>query len=116
VLFFQFPEDARRDAAKEAVEFSVVLGPYEGTVRVPKRSFQGLLDQSPTPQRCLEAFHLQRVRFELNRRTQAASAAAYRGWECRDHRTGSARTDAACRSRKLVRLCLRLEWPPLSPI
>lgn len=65
MLFFQFPEDARWDAAKEAVEFSVVLGPYEGTVRVPKRSFQGLLDQSPTPQGCLEAFHLQRTRFEM---------------------------------------------------
>jgi hypothetical protein len=65
VLFFQFPEDARWDAAKEAIEFSVILGPYEGTVRVPKRSIQGLLDQSPTPQRCLETFHLQRMRFEL---------------------------------------------------
>lgn len=65
MLFFQFPEDARWDAAKEAVEFSVILGPYEGTVRIPKRSFQGLLDQSPTPQRCFEAFHLQRVRFEM---------------------------------------------------
>jgi hypothetical protein len=28
MLFFQFPEDARWDAAREAVEFSVVLGPY----------------------------------------------------------------------------------------
>jgi hypothetical protein len=79
MLFFEFPEDARWNAAREAVEFSVILGPYEGTVRVPKRSFQGLLaersanapqgasllDQSPTPQRCLEAFHLQRTRFEL---------------------------------------------------
>lgn len=65
VLFFEFPEDARWNATTETVEFSVILGPYEGTVRIPKRSFQGLLDQSPTPQRCLEAFHLQRVRFEL---------------------------------------------------
>jgi hypothetical protein len=34
-------------------------------VRVPRRAFQGLLDGSPTPQRCLETFHLQRTRFEL---------------------------------------------------
>jgi hypothetical protein len=43
----------------------VILDPYEGTVRVPRRVFQGLLDQSPTPDRCMEAFHLQRTRFEL---------------------------------------------------
>ena len=65
MVFFEFPEDARWNAKREAVEFSVILGPYAGTVRVPRRAFQGLLDQSPTPQRCLEAFHLQRTRFEL---------------------------------------------------
>jgi len=65
IVFFTFPEDARRNADREAVEFSVILGPYEGTVRVPRRVFQGLLDQSPTPERCIEAFHLQRTRFEL---------------------------------------------------
>ena len=79
MLFFEFPEDARWNAAREAVEFTVILRPYEGTVRVPRRSFQGLLaersanapqgasllDTSPTPQRCLEAFHLQRTRFEI---------------------------------------------------
>jgi hypothetical protein len=65
MIFFTFPEDARWNAQREAVEFTVILGPYEGTVRVPRRAFQGLLDQSPTPQRCLEAFHLQRTRFEL---------------------------------------------------
>jgi hypothetical protein len=65
MLFFEFPEDARWNASAEVVEFSVILGPYKGAVRVPKRSFQGLLDQSPTPQRCLEAFHLQRTRFEM---------------------------------------------------
>ena len=30
-----------------------------------RRVFQRLLDQSPTPERCMEAFHLQRTRFEL---------------------------------------------------
>jgi hypothetical protein len=65
MLFFEFPEDARWNDEREAVEFSVILGPYEGTVRVPRRAFQGLLNQSPTPERCMEAFHLQRTRFEL---------------------------------------------------
>jgi len=46
------------DVQNEAVAFSVVLGPYEGTVRVPKRSFCGLFDRSPSPRRRLETFHL----------------------------------------------------------
>jgi hypothetical protein len=37
----------------------------QGTVRVHRRVFQRLFDQSATPERCLEAFHLQRTRFEL---------------------------------------------------
>jgi hypothetical protein len=65
MLFFQFPEDSRWNADREAVEFSVILGPYEGTVRVPRRVFQNLLDRSPTSERCMEAFHLQRIRFEM---------------------------------------------------
>ena len=65
LLFFEFPEDARWNEDLGAVEFSVILGPYEGTVRIARRVFQPLVDGSPTPQRCLEAFHLQRTRFEL---------------------------------------------------
>jgi len=44
---------------------SVLLGEYEGTVRVHRRVFQRLLDQAPTPERCLAAFHIQRTRFEM---------------------------------------------------
>ena len=65
MLFFEFPDDERWDEDREAVEFSVILGPYEGTVRIGRRVFQQLLEQSPTPERCIEAFHLQRTRFEL---------------------------------------------------
>lgn len=65
MLFFEFPEDARWNDDRDAVEFSVLLRPYEGTVRVPRRVFQSLLDQRPTPERCMEAFHLQRTRFEM---------------------------------------------------
>ena len=65
MLFFEFPENASWNDKRDCVEFSVILGPYEGTVRVPRRVFQGLLDQRPTPERCIEAFHLQRTRFEM---------------------------------------------------
>jgi hypothetical protein len=65
MVFFTFPEDARWNPDREAVEFSVVLGEYEGTVRIGRRVFQRLLDQSPTPERCIEVFYLQRTRFEL---------------------------------------------------
>jgi hypothetical protein len=63
--FFEFPEDARWNADRGAVEFSVILRPYEGTMRIGRRVFQRLLDQSPTPERCVEAFYLQRNRFVL---------------------------------------------------
>jgi hypothetical protein len=65
MLFFEFPEDARWRDDRKAVEYSAILGPYEGTVRIGRRVFQHLLDQAPTPERCMEAFHLQRTRFEL---------------------------------------------------
>jgi hypothetical protein len=65
MLFFEFPEDARWSDERDAVEFSVILRPYEGTVRIGRRVFQGLLDQRPTPERCMEAFHLQHTRFEM---------------------------------------------------
>jgi len=50
MLFFEFPEDARWNDEHDAVEFSVILGPYKGTVRIGRRVFQGLLDQRPTPE------------------------------------------------------------------
>lgn len=64
----------KRPLEREAVEFGVILGQYEGTVRVPKRAFHGILDGSSTPQRCLETFHLQCTRFE----TEASTPPAYR--------------------------------------
>jgi hypothetical protein len=64
-MFFRFPPDARWNADHAAVEFGIGVGEYEGVVRIPRRVFQALLDQSPTPERCVEAYHLQRTRFEL---------------------------------------------------
>jgi hypothetical protein len=44
---------------------SVVIAQYEGTVRIARRVFRHLLDQSLTPERRMEAFDLQRTRSEL---------------------------------------------------
>jgi hypothetical protein len=46
------------------VEFGVEVGEYIGLVRVPRRVFQRLLPESPTPERCVAAYYLQRTRFE----------------------------------------------------
>jgi hypothetical protein len=63
-MFFTFPDDARWDTDRQAVEFSVEIGEYSGVVRVPRRVFQRLLRERPTPERCVEAYYLQRTRFE----------------------------------------------------
>jgi hypothetical protein len=63
-LFFTFPEDAHWNAERQAVEFGVEIGEYRGVVRVPRRVFQRRLPERPVPERCVEAYHLQRTRFE----------------------------------------------------
>jgi hypothetical protein len=63
-MFFSFPEDARWNAERNAVEFGVEIGEYAGVVRVSRRVFQCLLSESPTPERCVESYHLHRTRFE----------------------------------------------------
>src|SRR5579872_1600391 len=64
-MFFRFPPDARWNAESSAVEFGIGIGEYDGVVRVGRRVFQALLDQAPTPERCLEAYHLHRTRLEM---------------------------------------------------
>jgi Protein of unknown function (DUF1488) len=64
-MFFRFPPDGRWNPDRSAVEFGVAVGEYEGVVRVPRRVFQILLLEKPTPERCLEAYHLHRTRLEL---------------------------------------------------
>jgi hypothetical protein len=63
-MFFTFPEDAHWNAERQAVEFGVEIGEYYGVVRVPRRIFQRLLPERPTPERCVEAYYLQRTKFE----------------------------------------------------
>ncbi len=53
-MLFTFPEDARWNAERHAVEFGVVIGGYEGVVRVPRRVFQRLLPSGPHPSGALK--------------------------------------------------------------
>lgn len=64
-MFFRFPPDARWNSERSAVEFGIGVGEYEGVVRISRRVFQILLPETPTPERCLEAYHLHRTRLEL---------------------------------------------------
>jgi hypothetical protein len=56
-----FPVDARWNARRQAVEFRVEIGEYRGVIWVPRRVFQRLLPERPTPERCIEAYYLQRT-------------------------------------------------------
>jgi hypothetical protein len=64
VSFFAFPDDARWNPDSEAVEFTVSIGDYEGTVRIGRALFRRLLGQAVSPETCLESYHLHRTRFE----------------------------------------------------
>jgi hypothetical protein len=86
-MFFIFPEEARWNEERQAVEFGVVIGEYEGVVRVPRRVFQRLLPERPTPKRCVEAYYLERTRFEHI----AERKLRHRGWERGDQRARLAR-------------------------
>jgi hypothetical protein len=44
--------------------FGVEIGEYRGVVRVPRRVFQRPLPRSPISERCVDAYYLQRTRFE----------------------------------------------------
>jgi hypothetical protein len=63
-MFFTFPDDARWNEGRQAVEFGIEIGEYVGVVRVTRRVLQLLLEERPTPEKCVEAYHLQRTRFE----------------------------------------------------
>ena len=65
MVFFTFPEDARWNPERMEVEFGVEVGEYRGVVRVSRRAFQRLFGQTPSPERCVETYHLHRTRLEL---------------------------------------------------
>src|SRR5260221_8614362 len=70
---FVFPDDAAWDDAREAVTFSVELGDYRGSCVVPRRVFHDLVGRQPTPEECVQQFHLQRT--EVERIVEAKLAA-----------------------------------------
>jgi len=43
----------------------VGIGEYEGVVRVPRDVFRRFIDGAVTPDKCIEAYHLHRTRFEI---------------------------------------------------
>jgi hypothetical protein len=49
MAFFSFPEDAQWNPQTEAVEFSVTIGGYEGTVRTPARFYGDSLARRRRP-------------------------------------------------------------------
>jgi hypothetical protein len=61
-MFFRFPPDVRWNSERSIVEFGIGVREYEGVVRVSRRVFQILLPEAPTPERCLETYHLYRTR------------------------------------------------------
>jgi len=63
-MFFSFPPDARWNPERDAVEFTVEIGDYRGVVHIRRHVFRRFLDGAATPERCLEAYHLQRTRLE----------------------------------------------------
>ena len=63
-MFFRFPPDAHWNAVSGVVEFGIGIGEYEGIVRVPREVFRRLIDGAVTPEKCVEAYHLQRICFE----------------------------------------------------
>ena len=64
-MFFSFPPDAHWNPERDAVEFTVEVGEYRGAVHIRRHVFRRFLDGAVTPERCLEAYHLQRTRLEL---------------------------------------------------
>jgi uncharacterized protein DUF1488 len=65
VMVFRFQSDGRWNAERDAVEFEVVVGEYQGVVRVSRRVFHSLFGHRPTPQECVEAYYLCRTRLEM---------------------------------------------------
>lgn len=64
-MFFSFPPDAHWNPERDAVEFTVEIGEYRGVVHIGRHVFRRFLNSAATPERCLEAYHLQRTRLEI---------------------------------------------------
>jgi hypothetical protein len=69
-MFFAFPGEGRWNVDREALEFTVGIGAYNGVVRVPRAVFRQLLGHTPTPPQCLEAYYRERTAFEIAAETK----------------------------------------------
>jgi hypothetical protein len=58
-MFFTFPEGRSMECRATGVR-----GRDRCVVRIPRRVFQRLLPERPTPERCVEVYYLHRTRFE----------------------------------------------------
>src|SRR6201993_2671992 len=84
-MFFTFPEDARWNADRQAVEFGVEIGEYHGVERIPRRVFQRLLPDTPYPRALRRSVPLAANTLRESRRAKDAAASVDRGRERRDH-------------------------------
>jgi hypothetical protein len=64
VALFTFPDDACWNEAEDAVQFTVQIGEYQGSVFVPRRLLQSSAGFRLTPEQCVEQFHMNRTSFE----------------------------------------------------
>jgi hypothetical protein len=89
-MFFAFPEDAHRNAARQAVEFGVEIGEYRGVVRVPRRVFQRLLaiTRAAHSRALCRGILPPADAVREHRPAEASPAPVKRRWECRDQRPG----------------------------
>ena len=88
-MFFTFPEDARWNSDRQAVEFGVVIGEYHGVVRVLGACFNGHCRSGPTPERCVETYYLQRTRFESIAQRKVRRRQLAEDGNCGDQRAAS---------------------------
>jgi hypothetical protein len=58
------PRECPLECRAALLEFGVEIGEYRGVVRVPRRVFQRLLSERPTPERCLSAYYIWRTQLE----------------------------------------------------
>jgi hypothetical protein len=85
-MFFTFPENARWNADRQAVEFGVEIGEYSGVVRVPRRVFQRLLPERPTPERASRRITSSEHGSRASPSRKLRRRQVDRGWERRDQR------------------------------
>ena len=93
-MFFRFPPDAGGILSAPPSKFGIGVGDYEGIVRVSRCVFQSLLDKSPTPQRCLEAYHPSPDPGELIAERKLGRRQLTDDGQCRDYRPRSEGTES----------------------